>query len=343
VRCDGSERHRRGPGLGLASLAGTLRRRVGGLAVDSFFRGASSLGRLHPRSDPARHQVEVLRDRPYREGGDPCHLLDVYRPTTGAGPWPTVLYVHGGGFRILSKDTHWVMGLALARRGLVVFNINYRLSPRHPFPAALEDTCAAYRWLLEHASDFGGDPGRIALAGESAGANLVTSLVVACCYPRREPWARAVFETGVVPRAVLPACGVFQVSDPGRFARRRRLARWVQDRLEEVSQAYLGEAPDDPVLRELADPLLLLERGAPPERPLPPFFLAVGTRDVLLDDTRRLAAALERLGVPREARIFPGEVHAFQAFVWREAARRFWRDAHAFLARNLGEATSRRS
>ena len=50
-----------------------------------------------------------------------------------------MLYVHGGGFRILSKDTHWIMGLAFARRGFLVFNIGYRLAPKHPFPAAIAD------------------------------------------------------------------------------------------------------------------------------------------------------------------------------------------------------------
>jgi acetyl esterase len=321
--------------MSLAELRTALRRRVGTLLVDSFFRGASALGRLHPRSDPARHQVEVVRDLPYLDDGDPAHRLDLYRPTTGDGPWPVVLYVHGGGFRVLSKETHWVMGLALARRRLLVLNIEYRLAPRHPFPAALEDTFAAYRYLLEHAARLGGDLSRVVIAGESAGANLVTSLALACCTPRPEPWARAAFESAVLPRAVLPACGVFQVSDPGRFARRRRLPAWVRDRLEEVSEAYLGGAPADPVLRELADPLLLLERGAPLARPLPPFFLAAGTKDVLLDDSRRLAAALARLGVRHELHVFPGEIHAFQAFAWREPARRFWRLAYAFLDREL--------
>ena len=65
-----------------------------------------------------------------------------------------------------------------------------------------------------------GDPSRIAVAGESAGANLVMALTVACCYPREEPWARAVFDAGVVPKVVAPACGLFQVSDMRRYRAR---------------------------------------------------------------------------------------------------------------------------
>ena len=82
-------------------------------------------------------------------------------------------------------------------------------------------------------------------------------------------------------------------------------------------------------------PSLWLERADPPVRPLAPFFAGVGTADVLLDDTRRLKAALDRLGVPCEAHYYPGEIHAFHAMVWRPAARAFWRDSFAFLKRHV--------
>jgi acetyl esterase len=314
----------------LAALRHRLRQHIGALIVDNSLRGLAHLGRLHPRARPHRHRVQVQRDVPYLDSGLRDHTLDIYRPTEVRGaPRPVVLYVHGGGFRILSKDTHWVMGLAFARRGYVVASINYRLAPRHPYPAAIADACAAYAWLVQNAPALGGDPARLVLAGESAGANLVTALAVAASYRRQEPWAQAVWQSGVTPVAVLPACGMLQVSDPERFARRRRLPAWLVDRLTEVSEAYLRGEPGCPL--DLADPLLLLERGAPPDRPLPPFFVPVGTRDPLLHDTRRLKAALDRLGVPCEARYYPGEVHAFHALVWRERARECWRDTYAFL------------
>jgi acetyl esterase len=71
------------------------------------------------------------------------------------------------------------------------------------------------------------------------------------------------------------------------------------------------------------------------ERPLPPFFAPVGTKDPLLDDTRRLEKALASLGVPCEARYYPGGYHAFHALVWDPSARRCWRDALAFLDRHM--------
>lgn len=306
------------------------RRALGAMVVDNFFRRSAHLARLHPLASPARHGVEVIADIPYFGSGASHHHLDVYRPIERKGPLPIVLYVHGGGFRILSKETHWVMALSFARRGYIVFNINYRLGPKNPFPAAIEDTARAYVWMTENASRWGGDLSRVVLAGESAGANLVAALAVTTSYARSEPFARRVFDTGVVPRAVLPACGMFQVSDIARFARRRKLPSWLMDRLHEVAHAYLPTVAP-PEGTELADPLLVLERGERPARPLPPFFMPVGTKDPLLDDSRRMGRALDALGVQNSVKYYKGEVHAFHAFVFREQARLAWKDTFAFL------------
>ncbi len=303
--------------------------------ADGFFQGMSRLGRLHPDARPARHGVEVVCDIPYTDSGRPEHLLDIYRPAGPGGPWPTVLYVHGGGFRILSKDSHWVMGLALARRGLAVFNINYRLAPSHRYPAAHRDAADALAWVLEHAGRYGGDAGRLVLAGESAGANMVTALTVACCFSRPERWARRLFDLGQVPRAVMPACGMLQLTNPGRFWQRRRLPVWLRDRLQEPAMAYLGGV-DMPPGQGLADPLLVLEGDEPAVRKLPPFFAPVGTKDPLLDDTRRLALALRDRGAVCEDRYYPGEIHAFHALAWRTEARRCWLDTYRFLQQTAG-------
>jgi acetyl esterase len=313
-----------------------FRRRVGAAIVDNFFRGISAAGKLHPRARPHKHSVEVIPDVPYRDSGLPDHRLDVYRPTNRSGPFPTVLYVHGGGFRILSKDTHWVMALAFARRGYQVFNINYRLAPRHRFPAAVEDACAAYAWLAENARAWDVDPSRVVLAGESAGANLVTALAVASSFQRDEPWARAVYDAPLRPRAVLPYCGILQVSDSERFWRRKpTLSTFLRDRIMEVCESYLGRDEHSQSLLHLANPLLFLESEDAPHRPLPPFFAPVGTADPILDDTRRLKAALDRRGVTCETRYYVGEVHAFHALIFRPNARRCWQHTFEFLERHL--------
>ncbi len=318
-----------------------LRRRTGALLVDNFFRGISRAGKLHPHANPQRHDVVVKRDIAYLDTGLPEHHLDVYLP----GPLargevesaPVVLYVHGGGFRILSKDTHWVMGLAFARRGYVVFNVGYRLAPRYPFPAAVTDVCAALDYVGKNARRFGADMDRLVFAGESAGGNLVTSLAVATSYRRKEAWARSIYDAGHRARAVVAACALLQVSDIQRFKRRwPHMSGFIGDRLGEVSDSYLGDPMQhDETLRDLADPLLVFERGDKPDRPLPAFFAPCGTKDPLIDDSRRLQAALTQLGVPCEAKFYPGEVHAFHALVFRPNARRCWADTYAFLDKHV--------
>jgi len=294
--------------------------------VDGAFAGLSRLGRLAPQARPAHHGVELSRNVAYRSEGDPAHRLDIYTPE-GPGPHPVIFYVHGGGFRALSKETHWVMGLGFARSGFLVFSIDYRLAPEAPYPAGLSDVCAAYTWVVDACERYGGDANRLVVAGESAGANLVTSLVLCASYKREEAWAQSVYEVGVVPRAAIPACGILQVSDSVRFRRDRKLNPFFAFVIEDTEDCYVrpaaGAAP-------LADPLLVLERGVEPQRPLPPFFIPVGGGDPLAWDSERLGVALERLGVQGDVRIYPRELHAFHALVWRSAARQCWRDMTDF-------------
>jgi acetyl esterase len=305
----------------------------------SFDRGVHALARVTYASlraaDPDEHGIALTRDVPYRPTGRRAHLLDVYRPRTGK-PSPAVLYVHGGGFSMLSKDTHRVMALSLAHRGYTVFNINYRLGPRHTYPAPLEDACMAMQWVLDHAESWGADPSRLVLAGESAGGNLVTTLAYLATHPRPEPFARAVYERSPRVRAVLAIYGFLDLHELHRFDR-LHLSPWVRAEVIAAATAYVGHPCQLRVHQApLASPLRLLL--APPEagaRPLPPFFAAVGTADPLLDDSRRLKRAIEARGGVCELSVHPGELHGFDAMVWRPAARAKWSRAHAFLARHV--------
>jgi acetyl esterase len=315
-----------------------IRRRLGATFADGFFTGATHLGRFHPGARPHLHGVEVLKDIPYRPTGDDDHRLDVWRPIDRAGPRPVVLYIHGGGFRILSKDSHWIFALAFARRGFTVFNINYRLAGRAPFPAAFEDVSAAYAWMLENAEHYGGDTSRVVVAGESAGGNLSLGLSLATCFDRDEPWARTAFETGRVPDAAVPACGLHEVRNPERF-KHMGLPRVAVDRIQEIAAVYADSADvehEDHL--DLLDPVVLLERGHAPDRPLPPMFIPCGTWDFLIHDSRRLAAALLEHGAPAELKEYERGWHAFHAFMPLPAARQVWRDKFEFLERALDMA-----
>jgi acetyl esterase len=308
-----------------------LRMRVGRVVLDAAWNVLSHGSRRLPIAQPERHGVTCQYNVPYTDSGDKQHLLDVYRPADAQEPLPVVMYIHGGGFRILSKDSHWGMGLAYAKRGYVAFLVNYRLAPKHRYPAAVEDVAAALLWIVKHAAEYGGDPSRIILAGESAGANLATSLALMTSYRREEPFARAVFDANIRPQAVIAKCGMHQVSDPQRFFKRKQLPLFLQDRILEVSQSYLPQGSVPEGYLDLADPVVFLERGVRPERPLPPFFSSAGTADPILDDTRRLHAALERLGTRSEVRYYRGQIHAFQAIQFLPDAKKYWKEMHAFL------------
>jgi acetyl esterase len=303
-------------------------------AIDGTFVIGGAVASRLPIARPSRYGLERIRDVDYVGSGDVHHRLDVYRPRAREGLLPAVMYVHGGAFRMLSKDSHFMMGLTYAAAGYVVFNINYRLAPTHRWPAQLEDAVAAYRFIVARAAEFGADPHRIVLAGESAGANVVLALAIASSFERPEPFAAAMLECPIKPAAVAPACGLFQLSDVQRFARRRTLPWWIREYLASIPEVCLGDR-ERGAAPALVDPLLVLESDVAPRRPLPPAWLGVGTADPVLDDTRRLARALQRREVPHRAEYYPRGVHAFHAMVPLELSRRFWRDQLRFLAEHV--------
>jgi acetyl esterase len=307
-----------------------IRRRVGGELFKTSLNGLASLAKLHPESRTLLQSVEVDKDVAYTKSGLVEHRLDVYRSKTHSGPRPVVFYVHGGAFRILSKDTHWMMAAHFALAGYTVFTINYRLAPASPFPAALEDVGEAARWILQNGSDYGADNASWAVAGESAGANLILALVAACSFELEEPYARKMFELNLPIKAALPACGVLQVSDIERLWHGYpRLAKIIQDRLLVMAEDYLGVGDHAP---RLADPLLMFEEDLPVARALPPMGISVGERDLLLEDSRRLAQALLRRNVNHRLWTYPGGIHAFHAMHWSGLARKCWRDQLDFLS-----------
>jgi acetyl esterase len=104
-------------------------------------------------------------------GSFPVHI---YTPE-GKGPFPVMVYYHGGGFVIADTKTYDASPRALAKMAkAIIVAVDYRQAPEHKFPAAADDAYAAYLWTIEHAKEFNGAPGRVAVGGESAGGNLAT-------------------------------------------------------------------------------------------------------------------------------------------------------------------------
>lgn len=130
----------------------------------------------------SREGVTIERDLAY--GTDPRHRLDVYRSTPHTGVQPVLLVIHGGGFIRGDKRERENAGLRFAREGFLTLVPNYRLGPAHHWPAGAEDVSAVLQWAQVHAAAHGGDPGRIWLLGESAGAaHIATATLLRRFHP----------------------------------------------------------------------------------------------------------------------------------------------------------------
>lgn len=172
--------------------------------------------------------VRVLCDIPYMS--DERHRLDLYAPVEGAG-LPIILYVPGGGFVACEKrDEHGFyanIGHYFAARGFLFLAMNYRLAPEHPWPAGGEDVGYAVRWAREVAAAHGGDPERIAIFGQSAGASHVLTWLFDPVLEGDKPVVAAVLSSGTyrIPRNdVLPNVSAYFGADTSRYEARSPIA-----------------------------------------------------------------------------------------------------------------------
>jgi acetyl esterase len=135
----------------------------------------------------------VIRDIAY--GSDERHRLDIYRPQSeGAGASPVMVFMPGGGFIRGDKADRENVGQHFARQGIAVVVANYRLAPAHVWPAGAQDVIGVYRWVRHNAAQYGLDPARIFLAGESAGAaHVATATLIRRFHP-----PEGLFVAGVV-------------------------------------------------------------------------------------------------------------------------------------------------
>jgi acetyl esterase len=310
-----------------------LRGKLASMATDTFFNSLAYAGRYHPLAHPKLHGVSVKRGVRYAQDHK-RQKLDIYRPLKKSKKTiPIVFYVHGGGFRAMSKDSHWLMGLIFAKKGYLVVNVDYGVYPKHRYPEPLKDVFKAYAWLIQHAQGLGGDPSQIIVAGESAGANLIMALICAYHFDRPESYACELKAQGHPPVLALPQCGILQVTDIERYERDPDTPSTYVDLMNIVSNSYFTSQSQAGQPATLADPLRVLEEDTPAS-PLPPCFISVGGDDPLRDDSFRLGQALLKQQAPSQFAKYPGEIHAFQMLVWRKQARRCWRDTFDFIERH---------
>lgn len=240
----------------------------------------------------------------------------VYWPET-SGPWPVTVYMHGGGYVVGDLDSQDMIARALCAWGeTLVISVDYRLAPEHPFPAGVEDSWAALCWAAASAGDLGADPDRLAVAGDSAGANMACALALmardrggprlcgvvniygSCTYPFADTASAREFADGPILRG----------DDVAWF--------WEQ---------YLANPADRTDFR--ASPVLAQSHAG-----LPPHFVATAECDPTRDDAEVYAERLNAAGVATTLRRYPGMVHGFASWVgFLPGARAVLQDATGFL------------
>jgi len=253
-------------------------------------------GVLAKRGLPAVEAVGSVSNRivPGGPGSDGTPVR-IYTPA-GAGPFPVLLYFHGGGFVIANIDTYDGSCRALTNAAnCVVVSVGYRLAPENPFPAAPEDAFAAYQWVLGNAASINGDASRVAVGGESAGGNLAAAVSL---LSRDRGAAMPVYQLLVYPAtdfvggADRPSALLYADAKPLN----RPALFWF-------GQYYLPSpaAAADPLVSSVFADL----------RGMPPATVISAEIDPLRDTGRAHADALLDAGVPTVYRLFDGVTHEF--------------------------------
>lgn len=123
-------------------------------------------------ANPNPYGVDIRRDIPYRDDGEPCHLLDVYGPAGASGPLPVIVEIHGGGYLSCNKEINAQHGQYLASKGFRVVNMNYTLCPEGSLTTILGEMSDVIAWVARNAEAYGFDPAHLFLTGDSAGGHF---------------------------------------------------------------------------------------------------------------------------------------------------------------------------
>jgi len=221
--------------------------------------------------------------------------LRLYWPNRAA-PLPAIVYYHGGGHVIGSLDTHDLVARNLcAGAEALVASVDYRMGPEHRFPAAVEDSFAALKWVHANAKELGADPDRLGVHGDSAGANLAA---VVALMARDAGSPRLRLQSLVYPVADYRLVGdSYDKYTQGYGLLTRESMVWFRNH-------YLRSPKDAEDWR--ASPI-----NAPSLGDVAPAIVITAECDVLHDDGERYAEALRRAGVPVEYKEYPGMIHGF--------------------------------
>lgn len=253
--------------------------------------------------------------------GDPPVPVRVHRPRGVEGALPCMVSIHGGGHVVGSYDMDDAMLDALCPSvGMIGVSVEYRLSPEHPYPAALDDCYAALRWTYEHAAELGIDADRIGVRGISAGGCLAAGVALA---------AR---DRGDVPLAFqLLDCPMLDDRQASTSIQVDGLPVWTRESNEYGWSAYLGALSGTDGVPHTAAPARATDLAG-----LPPTFVSVGAVDGFLDEDVDYALRLAHAGVDVELHVYAGAGHGYQMAATSQIAAQSRTDIERWLTRRLG-------
>ncbi|CAL9563914.1 Carboxylesterase NlhH [Streptomyces sp. enrichment culture] len=233
--------------------------------------------------------------------GAPAVPLLVCRPAEVSGPLPAVYFTHGGGMvfgdnrSLLAEMLDWVQELHL-----VLVSVGYRLAPEHPYPAALEDIHAGLRWAAAHTGELGIDPGRIVVAGASAGGGLTAALTL-LMRDRGEP----------APAGQILVCPMLDDRDTTVSGHQMAgLGVWDRTSNNTGWSALLGDLRGGPDVSPYAAPARAADLSG-----LPPLLIDVGSAETFRDEVVTYATRVWQAGGEAEMHVWPGGFHGFDALV----------------------------
>jgi acetyl esterase len=240
-------------------------------------------------------QPENSEDRFIDAGAGRTLRVRLYYPQGERAGLPVLMHLHGGGFVTGSVEMDDARCGSLARlTGCITASVDYALAPEYPFPVGIEDACTAWRWITEAAAEFGGDSGRVAVSGSSAGGHLAVGLCL-CARARKLPMPRLQLLTYPVIDPVLTSASYRQFA-AGPFLTRTRMA-WFWKHYAGAGQ------PAGPLWSPLSGAVL----------GLPPAFVITAEYDVLRDEAETYAARLRAAGIAVEMQRYAGMIHGFLA------------------------------
>ncbi len=245
------------------------------------------------------------------------HLLDVYRPKNTAEKLPVIVSFHGGGWVYGTKEVYQYYCMSLAQRGFAVVSYNYRLAPKYRFPAPFEDTNAVFRWIAEHAAEYGLDTARMFGVGDSAGALGIA--LYACILTNPDYAKRYAFTppAGIALRGLALNCGLYTTADKA-----------------DAMRDFLPK-------KNAAEALRTLDLVQHITADFPPCFVITANQDFLKDEPKLLLPLLEKHGIRHAYKLYGDDAqprgHVFHCNIRDEQAKAANDAECAFFRGILGE------